>query len=244
MDSVDDVGICSMTAGKPAAILFQQQWRTYRKIVDNNYLFHREAYECLHRTLAGEMDKPFRFLDIACGDASSTVDALKGTMVAQYDGIDLSEPALQMAARNLAPLSCPFELHHADFGAALRQWSEPVDVVSVGLSLHHFRAPEKLDLMREIRRVVGQDGVLVLYENTSPDGECRESWMARWDIQRPHWTALSAVEWDAVTSHVHENDHPETASTWHELGRAAAFGRVRELFVAPTDLFRLYCFQV
>jgi len=36
--------------------LFQRQWKLYRKVVDNNYLFHREAYAQLHRILA---DKAF-----------------------------------------------------------------------------------------------------------------------------------------------------------------------------------------
>ena len=30
----------------------------------------------------------------------------------------------------------------------------------------------------------------------------------------------------------------ETTSQWQSLGREAGCGRVRELFVAPTDLFR------
>lgn len=230
-------------ASSTAALLFQQQWRTYRKIVDNNFLFHREAYDCLHRILADEMNRSFRFLDIACGDASSTANALKGTMIARYDGIDLSEAALQMAASNLGLLSCPVELHCVDFGEALQRWAKPVDIAWIGLSLHHFPGPKKLDLMREICRIVGQHGVLMIYENASPDGEPRESWMARWDSQEPHWAALTADEWNAVTLHVHENDHPETASAWHELGRAAGFSQIREIFIAPTDLFRLYRFQ-
>ena len=34
----------------------------------------------------------------------------------------------------------------------------------------------------------------------------------------------------------------EITSQWHSLGRQAGFSRARELFVAPTDLFRMYCF--
>jgi len=50
-------------------------------------------------------------------------------------------------------------------------------------------------------------------------------------------------EYEAMRAHVRDNDFPETTSQWHLLGREAGFGRVRELFVAPTDLFRMYCFQ-
>ena len=45
-----------------------------------------------------------------------------------------------------------------------------------------------------------------------------------------------------MSGHVHAADFPETDATWHALGREAGFARVRELFAAPSDLFRLYCF--
>jgi hypothetical protein len=54
---------------------------------------------------------------------------------------------------------------------------------------------------------------------------------------------LTPEEYEAMAAHVHANDFPETPSQWHSLGREAGFGRVRELFVAPTGLFRMYCFQ-
>ena len=76
--------------GPPAATLFQQHWQLYRKFVDNNYFYHREVYGQLHRILVEKAVQPFRFPDICCGDAKATVDALKGTRVAQYHGIDLS----------------------------------------------------------------------------------------------------------------------------------------------------------
>ena len=55
--------------------------------------------------------------------------------------------------------------------------------------------------------------------------------------------ALTVEEYEAMAAHVRANDFPETTSQWQSLGREAGFRRVRELFVAPTDLFRMYCFQ-
>jgi hypothetical protein len=46
-----------------------------------------------------------------------------------------------------------------------------------------------------------------------------------------------------MRDHVRAYDFPETSSRWHSLGREAGFAQVRELFVAPTDFFRMYCFQ-
>ena len=64
--------------GDEAVELFWQQWQLYRKFVDNNYFYHREVYGQLRRILVDEAVQPFRFLDIACGDARAIVDALKG----------------------------------------------------------------------------------------------------------------------------------------------------------------------
>ena len=58
---------------EPMATLFQHQWQLYRKFVDNNYFYHNEVYARLHRILVDEAVQPFRFLDIACGDAGATV---------------------------------------------------------------------------------------------------------------------------------------------------------------------------
>ena len=40
-------------------------------MVDNNFLFHREAYDRLRVFLLAEFARPFRFVDIACGDAGA-----------------------------------------------------------------------------------------------------------------------------------------------------------------------------
>jgi hypothetical protein len=111
-----------------AEVEFAQQWQTYRKLVDNNDVFHLEAYATLHRILVDEVAGPFRFLDLACGDARGIVEMLKTTKVAHYHGVDLSRPVLDLARVALEALACPVELDQRDFIAAmvhrsLRTWS-------------------------------------------------------------------------------------------------------------------------
>jgi hypothetical protein len=48
--------------------------------------------------------------------------------------------------------------------------------------------------MRQMRNVVGEHGIFLIYENASPDGEDRD---ARWDDQKPSWLALATEEWNA-----------------------------------------------
>jgi ubiquinone/menaquinone biosynthesis C-methylase UbiE len=232
-----------MVSGNPAANVFEREWRTYRKMVDNNYLFHREAYACLRDIVTREVAGPFRFLDIACGDASATVAALAGKPIAQYWGIDLSAEALAIAARNLAALDCRVELQRGDFEDLLARSQQSVDVAWIGLSLHHLEAARKLAVMRQIRQIIGERGLFLAYENASPDDEDRAGWLRRWDGLEPHWTAYSRAEWRLMADHVHGHDFPETSARWHLLGRDAGFREVKEVFIAPTDLFRMYLFR-
>lgn len=229
--------------GSSSGELFRQGWRVYRKMVDNNYLFHREAYATLHRALTERVGEPFRFLDIACGDATASVEALKATRVAAYHGIDLSGPALELAAVTLRALSCPHTLEQGDFAEALARRVAPADIVWVGLSLHHLRTSGKLAAMRHIRRLLGSGGVFLAYENAGPDGESRDEWLLRWDRQEPGWSAFTPGELRQIHDHVHGCDYPETDSIWRALGEDAGFASTRELYRSPDDLFRLYRFQ-
>jgi SAM-dependent methyltransferase len=226
-----------------SAEIFEQAWSVYRKVVDHNYLSHREAYGALRSILAGEVVGPFSFLDLACGDASATAGALAGTAVTRYFGVDLSREALALAEVNLKGLRCPVDLRRANFVEAIGQWSRPVDIAWIGLSLHHLERADKLAAMRGIRRILRPNGRLVIYENTSRDGEARSDWLGRWDKQRPDWTAFSAEDWALLADHVHGHDYPEPAAQWHNLGEAAGFSRIREVMAAPTDLFRMYEFR-
>jgi SAM-dependent methyltransferase len=219
--------------------LFQQHWRVYRLMVEENFLCHREVYARLRDVLAG-LEVPFRFLDVGCGDAACAAVALRRTQVASYHGIDLAPEALAVAQANLGSLACRVRLEVGDYADVLHHGTEPADVVWIGLSLHHSRHTAKRAVLRDVRRILAPGGLLLFYENTRRDGESRDEWLARWDLQRPAWTAYDDADWTLMRDHVRSADYPETCSGWHRLAEETGFRAVRELFVAPTDLFRMY----
>ena len=93
-------------SGGQTSKFFRTNWAVYRKIIENNYMGHAEAYSKLRKILIGEMERPFSFLDLACGDAYYSSRFLRGTNVARYTGIDLSEAALSAARDELEILEC------------------------------------------------------------------------------------------------------------------------------------------
>ena len=223
---------------------FQQQWATYRKLVESDDLSHREVGRLLHDTLNARFTTPFSFLDIACGDASMMTRALAGTKVRHYHGIDLSQPALELAAKNLSDAPFAVDLDHRDFVEAMLRRRQHADAAWCSLSIHHLATDDKLELMQAIRRATGSRGMFLLYEPTRRDGEDRAAFLERFRrVNQPLWSVLTAPEWEQIWHHVTSADFPETASTWCELGRAAGFAQARQVFADPTDFFRLFRFD-
>jgi SAM-dependent methyltransferase len=223
---------------------FRHQWQAYRKLVDCDYLSHQAVGAVLHRVLVEQVHRPFRFLDLACGDASLTVAALRGTPVIHYHGIDLSAPALALARETVEALPCPVELELADYVAAMRQRPEPADVAWIGLSLHHLQTLDKEVLMREVRAAVGPAGLFLIYEPTRHEGESRPAYLDRFErINHAAWTALTPDEWAIIIAHVRSADFPEPQSVWAQLGRDAGFADVRELYTDPSGFYTVFCLR-
>jgi hypothetical protein len=218
---------------------FQTQWTTYQKLVDNNLLSHTTVGNLLGSALVEEFRRPFSILDIACGDASLMKRVLPATNVDHYHGIDLAEPALDLAAKNLSGMPFAVELDHRDFVEAMNDRPEPAEVSWCSLSIHHLPTEDKLRLLKAVRGAT--NSFLMVYEPTRLDGEDRGAYLDRFArINRPLWTMLTPGEWDQIQHHVRTADLPETSAVWLDLGRQAGFSRARQLFVDPTDFYRLY----
>ena len=233
------------TAGDVTALeIFQNQWDVYRKFLKYDYLSNAEAAGALRAFLTKDVARPYRILDLACGDASGIVPALAETPIEQYRGVDLSAPALALARDNLAALPCTVMLDEADFSTAMRGQRRPEDIVWISLSLHHLDTDAKLAFMRDVRQGLEPGGAFLAYEPTRRDGEDRPAYLDRFEaIGRREWTELTPTEFAEALKHVRTCDLPETVSEWERLGREAGFGSSRELYKSPTDLFRLFLYS-
>lgn len=224
--------------------VFLRGWQTYRKVLDKNYMFHREVYDSLRKVVLDRARRPYRFLDVACGDASASARALMGTQIEHYYGVDISGPALEIAQRELSVLSCPVTLEQSDFVAALANWTTVLDVVWVGQSLHHLDTAAKLHFMKHVRRVLNESGHFLIWEPTLLDGEVEDGWISRFEsVSQSRWSSLTEEEWSAMLAHVRASDHPETADTWQGLGIEAGFQKAAQIYVGPTQLARGYCYD-
>jgi SAM-dependent methyltransferase len=222
--------------------LFARGLATYQKVVAGNYYGHRQAYNLLHEVLLNEAKDGFVFVDLACGTAPFSAAALAGTGVARYIGVDISKRALDVAKEMLAPLSCSIELRCQDFVEAIDAWEGQLDVVWIGLSLHHLRTSEKRAFIRKIERLLPRDGLFLIWEPVCLQSEDREVWVERLS-QTLKGLPLSDDEFAAYDSHIRASDFPETAATWKGMAREAGFEQADELFAAPDQLTGVYLFR-
>jgi len=227
-----------------AAEAFRRAWQTYRKLVDCDYFYHRRVHAELEYVLRRYHSAPFRFVDLACGDAAGVAEVLRKFPVAHYRGVDLAESAIGRAQENLKVLECEVRLELADLTTALRGATGAADVVWLSLSLHHLATPDKQAVMRDICAALNDAGSFLLYEPILLPGESRQQYLARFQqINRPLWTELSDDQWQFCWEHVRERDFPETATKWLELGREAGFASAEPLFVDERDLYQLFLFR-
>lgn len=234
---LEEIGVVSMESDQA---LFASGLSTYEKVVSLNYMAHREVYGLLRQVLLSEAPERFVFLDLACSTATASVQALGGTDIGRYVGIDISQPSLKTAEIALRALPCQIDLRCQDFVEAIELWNEPVHVVWIGQSLHHLRAPEKRRFMRRIRELLPDNGLFLIWEPTCFTGEDREKWFQRFERLRPQWSMVSDDEFAAFASHCRSSDYAETSEEWKAIGREAGFERVDELLRVPNRLARVY----
>jgi SAM-dependent methyltransferase len=222
--------------------LFAKGLATYQKVIAGNHFDHEQVYNLLREVLLKNAKDGFVFADLACGHSPYSAAALAGTGVARYVGVDISTPALDLAKEALAPLSCPIELRCQDFVESIDGWEGPLDVVWIGLSLHHLHTSEKRAFIRKVERLLPRDGVFLIWEPTCLEGEDRESWVKRFG-QFLNGLPFSNDECAALDSHQRASDHPETAAAWKEMAREAGFEQAHALLAPVNEFTGVYLFR-
>lgn len=223
---------------------FFERWHIYSKIVDLNYMHHREVYAELERFLGTKVPRGFRLFDLGCGDARFLPGVLAGKPVARYVGVDITPVALELARKNMALVPCRKDFVEGDFFSFVEETRESADLIWIGLSLHHLTHPQKGDFLAMARRILGKRGHLVVFEPAMGDGESREAYLERWGrIVERQWTALSPEELVPFVTHTREADYPESFEDLSILGFEQGFSSVESLYRDGQELLQMIAFH-
>ncbi|MTH99697.1 trans-aconitate 2-methyltransferase [Roseibium sp. RKSG952] len=226
----------SFGAQLDALEIFRNDWQLYKKLVELNHFHHAEVADILFETLQDSMPAGFSFLDLACGDALITSLVLRQTPIALYHGVDLSGPALALAAKNLDAVSCDTKLECRDMLDALARLPRQFDFIWCGLSVHHLTTIEKRLFMQRAFNALRPNGLLMIYEPVLTDGDTLSVFNRRMrHLLKARWQGLSPSEFDRIWRHIEDCDLPETSDTWLRLGLSAGFLRNRTVFSEPGD---------
>ncbi len=225
---------------------FNEQWKIYQKVLNNNYMGHQEIYCILHELLVSYFQRPFKMLELGCGDASLTTQALLNTNIAFYQGIDQSIPALESAKQNMARIQCHRTFTLGDFSQLISEFVQEghnrFDAILISFALHHLELDQKYDLIEQLKNLLYSNGVLILIDVVCKQEEDRETCIKRYleGVQKD-WLLLTPQEYSMVANHISSSDFPETQQTFQEISQKCGFARFECLYHDSLDTTELLC---
>ncbi|MDY6897153.1 MAG: class I SAM-dependent methyltransferase [Cyanobacteriota bacterium] len=227
--------------------LFNNQWTLYQKILNSNYMGHREIYDVLHQFFLSNFQKPFKMLELGCGDATFTAKALFDTSIVSYTGIDLSKAALEIANVNMASIQCSKSFIEGDFSELVpelvKKQQDSFDVILISFALHHLLLEQKDDIIAQLFNLLDSNGVFILIDVVRKPEEDRETYIRRYlDEVKKSWSLVTSEEYLMVDNHISSNDFPETQQSLYFLGQKHNFNRVECLYHDTLDTTQLLCF--
>ncbi|MCX7107988.1 MAG: class I SAM-dependent methyltransferase [Methylococcales bacterium] len=222
---------------------FFNAWAIYRKVLANNYMHHKEIYEAVTRLILEQWEaRPFKLLDLGCGDASYIAEGLKGRAIELYTGFDLSDPALELAAKNIAPLGCKTDLVNIDFMEGMAQTKDHFDIIFTSYALHHLTKSEKAKFFQLAHSLLTENGLLLVIDLMREPNETLPVFLDNYcQGVREEWLQLDEQEMTAITQHIRHNDNPETVATLSALAEAESFSPASRLYKLPMHQF--LCFK-
>ena len=223
---------------------FFDGWEIYRKVIEGNYMSHRELGDALIAHYATQ-PRGRRVLDLGCGDSAMASRVVRESNVATYHGVDLAEMALDYGRKNLADSGAAICLSKADLGDFVRRCDDSFDVITVGYSLHHYSQAEKRAFFSAIvdQQLLAPGGELLVYDVFREPGESREAYLDRYlEVCSDEWTDFDPSQWQMVVDHIRARDYPEEQDVFVQLGRDAGLSGGAELWRDHTGFHRLLKF--
>ncbi len=143
----------------------------------------REHQMELLSELVPEFQRPFRVLELACGEGLLAETLLVRYPEATWLGLDGSPNMLRAARMRLEAFGERVQLRHFELQA--HEWRTPqtrFDVIVSSLAVHHLDGNQKAVLYRDLFAMLTDGGVLVIADLIRPAGE-RSTRLAarRWD---------------------------------------------------------------
>jgi len=195
----------------------------YDLITQYNYMYHREIYAKVAELIASRWsDRRYELLDLGCGNARFMAPVLLQTPAACYQGVDLSEEALDEAEGYLADVPGVHQLTHLDLLDAIQSTDRNWDIVFSGFALHHLVQEQKARLFDEVAKHLGKEGWFLLVDVVREEDQSRREYLDQYvRMMCSTWSAMPSDQLEQACAHVSEFDYPETMSALSDMARAS-----------------------
>lgn len=197
--------------------IFTAHWNLYQKVVQENYMLHRDFRSLIRHHLFNEKDE-LKVLDLGCGDSSQILPLLLDLPIAQYTGYDLSEPALAIARNNLSVLDAEVVLQVGAMEALVSTTSSNYDLIYSSYAIHHLQDEQKRNILHRISSLLNPGGKFIWIDVFRKEGQTRAEYLEGYlGMIASTWTALTPTECELIVDHIRHFDFPPDnalAITW------------------------------
>ena len=195
--------------------LFEQQWQTYRTVLNQDVMEHRAVADATAVALRdwcdqrGDWRTSVALVDLGCGDLAHLAPLFRSLPLRSYTGIDLAASVLPLAERQMGAARFPCHWRCGDLlDWAVVQAEPPVDLIHSAFAIHHLSDPDKGRFLEGARRRVADDGLLVWTDVFQEEDESRDDYLQRYVARVQQWPGLSGEQRDAVIDHLQRCDWP------------------------------------
>lgn len=134
-------------------------------------------HQLTDQLLAERVPAHGRVLVVGAGGGAELLQLAAAHPTWTFDGVDPSEPMLQLAAHTLGEHAPAATLHHGYVDDAP---SGPFDAATCLLVLHFLSPDERAHTLSEIRRRLRPGSPLITFHHSVPAGAEREAWFRHW----------------------------------------------------------------
>jgi ubiquinone/menaquinone biosynthesis C-methylase UbiE len=235
--------ISSSSAAMSQGLEIFQQWDMYDRIVDGNWMRHRELWEATDKVVLAAQ-RSIHVLDVGSGDGVMAFGGLQNHPIESYVALDLSLDALDRMKAKPGPGTaggqCQRRAIHGDFTQTVNdQPAHHFDVVLCSFSLHHLKLDGKRTMLRDLFGVIASGGQLVWIDTYLGETESRDEFLQRLEkIMLRDWVTLTPEERKAAVDHIWSSDFPESEPQMEQLLMETGFLNPHRIW--SDDLFCMW----
>lgn len=192
------------------AVLFSANWGVYQKIIESNYMLHKEFAAFTAQIFeSADTGKTIQVLDMGCGDAQLIARQLHLQQSVEYTGYDLSEAALEFASGFLTATKHPFTLRQGLMEELIKEDSAGYDIIYSSYAVHHLQDDAKQELLRNCFDKLHTNGKFILIDVFRTQEQSREEYIASYiSWMNACWPAITAEEKALIIEHIQQYDFP------------------------------------